>query len=51
LAALSDPLSSNAVRNVTRFDLGEGSGAAWFLFSELPTRQDADEIEASAGES
>ena len=30
VALLPDPLNSNAVRTVTRFDLVEGSGAKWF---------------------
>jgi hypothetical protein len=30
IAILSNPLSSEAVRHVTRFDLVEGSGAIWF---------------------
>ncbi|HEX8520905.1 MAG TPA: DUF3883 domain-containing protein [Tepidisphaeraceae bacterium] len=34
VATLSDPLNSNAVRTVTRFDLVEGSGANWYSMIE-----------------
>jgi hypothetical protein len=34
VAVLSDPLNSNAVRTVTRFDLVEGSGATWYSLVE-----------------
>jgi hypothetical protein len=34
VAVLSDPLNSNAVRTVTRFDLVEGSGATWYSMVE-----------------
>ncbi|HEV8414148.1 MAG TPA: DUF3883 domain-containing protein [Bryobacteraceae bacterium] len=39
VAVLSDPLNSNAVRTVTRFDLVEGSGATWYSLVE--TLEDA----------
>jgi hypothetical protein len=39
VALLSDPLNSNAVRSVTRFDLVEGSGATWY--SMVETSEDA----------
>lgn len=41
IAVLSDPLNSNAVRIVTRFDLEEGSGAIWY--SMVETAEDASE--------
>ncbi len=41
VAVLSDPLNSNAVRTVTRFDLVEGSGAMWY--SMIETVEDASE--------
>lgn len=44
VALLSDPLNSNAVRTVTRFDLATGSGAAWFRMTE--TIEEATEVEA-----
>ncbi len=34
VAVLSDPLNSNAVRTLTRFDLVEGSGATWYSMIE-----------------
>jgi hypothetical protein len=46
VATLSDPLNSNAVRTVTRFDLAEGSGAAWFTMVEV-----ADDEAPDVGES
>jgi hypothetical protein len=39
VAVLNDPLNSNAVRTVTRFDLVEGSGATWY--SMVETVEDA----------
>ena len=41
VAVLGDPLSSKAVRTVTRFDLAEGSGAAWFTCREVPDGPEA----------
>ena len=41
VAVLSDPLNSNAVRTVTRFDLVEGSGATWY--SMVETVEDASD--------
>jgi hypothetical protein len=41
IAVLSDPLKSNAVRTVTRFDLVEGSGATWY--SMVETVEDASD--------
>jgi hypothetical protein len=41
VAVLSDPLNSNAVRTVTRFDLAEGSGATWY--SMVETVEDASD--------
>lgn len=35
LAILSDPMSSGAVRVATRFNLAEGSGAAWYAIAEV----------------
>ncbi len=35
VAVLGDPQNSKAVRNVTRFNLAEGSGAKWFKCSEV----------------
>lgn len=35
LAILQDPLHSNAVLQVTRFDLSEGSGATWYEMVEV----------------
>jgi len=34
VAVLSDPLGSNAVRTVTRFNLAQGSGATWYKMVE-----------------
>lgn len=34
VAVLSDPLNSNAVRQVTRFNLAQGSGASWYSMAE-----------------
>jgi hypothetical protein len=34
IAVLCDPLNSNAVRTVTKFDLATGSGAAWYTMIE-----------------
>ena len=34
LALLNDPINSRGVRTVTRFDLGEGSGARWWSMVE-----------------
>jgi hypothetical protein len=31
---LCDPINSNAVRTVTKFDLAEGSAASWFTMIE-----------------
>jgi hypothetical protein len=41
VAVLSDPLNSNAVRTVHRFDLVEGSGATWY--SMVETVEDASD--------
>jgi len=38
----SDPLNSNAVRTVTRFDLVEGSGASWYSMVETVDEESAD---------
>jgi hypothetical protein len=46
IAVLSDPLNSNAVRTVTRFDLVEGSGATWYSMTETIEEQDGrNEVE------
>ena len=45
VAVLSDPLNSNAVRTLTRFDLAEGSGAEWFTMVETVDDEVADEGE------
>jgi len=34
IAVLNDPVGSKSVRTVTRFNLGEGSGASWFALAE-----------------
>lgn len=34
IAVLCDPLNSNAIRTITRFDLVEGSGASWYTMIE-----------------
>ena len=45
VALLNDPLNSNAVRTVTRFDLADGSGAAWFTMVETVDEEAADQGE------
>lgn len=35
LAILQDPVQSKAIRTMTRFDLAEGSGAAWFAMETV----------------
>lgn len=47
VATLSDPLNSKAVRTVTRFDLAEGSGAAWFTMVETVDDEAADDGEST----
>jgi hypothetical protein len=37
LAVLGDPVHSDAVRRITRFDLGDGSGASWY---RMETREE-----------
>jgi hypothetical protein len=50
VAVLSDPLNSTAVQMVTRFDLAEGSGAAWFAMVETADDEmtEIDESETAA---
>jgi hypothetical protein len=42
VAVLNDPLISNAVRTVTRFDLVEGSGAIWYSMVETVDEENGD---------
>ncbi len=42
VAVLSDPLNSNAVRTITRFDLVEGSGATWYSMIETVDEESGD---------
>jgi len=44
VAVLKNPLDSNAVRTVTRFDLVEGSGAAWYSMVETVEDVTCDRI-------
>lgn len=46
VAILADPVHSNAVRQVTRFDLSDGSGAAWYAMIDVP--EDESELPAVA---
>jgi len=48
VAVLADPLNSNAVRTVTRFDLVEGSGAIWYSMVETV---DDDSMNGNDGDS
>jgi hypothetical protein len=57
IALLCDPINSNAVRNITRFNMGEGSGASWFsMIEKTDTEQEhsnavaATEIGSGANE-
>lgn len=36
VAILADPVRSDAVRHVTRFDLSDGSGAMWYAMIDVP---------------
>ena len=36
VAILCDPVNSDAVQTVTRFDLAKGSGAEWYCLEEIP---------------
>lgn len=45
VAILQDPVHSKAIRNILRFDLAEGSGAAWFTVNN-----EAEEEEAASGD-
>ena len=47
LATLQDPANSNAIMQVTRFDLSEGSGADWFACSYVEESTSAPVGEAS----
>lgn len=46
VAVLADPVNSEAVRQVTRFDLSEGTGAEWFA---LENRVQGEESQAADG--
>lgn len=39
VAILGDPVYSNAVRQVTRFDLSDGSGATWYAMIDVPDEE------------
>lgn len=39
VAVLGDPVHSDAVRQVTRFDLSDGSGAQWYAMIDIPDDQ------------
>ncbi len=39
VAILGDPVHSNAVRQVTRFDLSDGSGATWYAMIDVPDEE------------
>ncbi len=51
VAVLSDPLNSNAVQMVTRFDLVEGSGATWYSMVETVEEDSGAINEGGSGES
>lgn len=42
IAILQDPINSNAVRLVTRFDLVEGSVALWYTLDEVFEEQEGN---------
>lgn len=47
LALLCDPLNSAAGRMVTRFDLAQGSGTAWFTMVETVVEEPSPDAGAS----
>lgn len=45
VAILKDPVYSNAVRQVTRFDLSDGSGATWYAMIDVPDNEDQSSVQ------
>lgn len=46
VAILADPVHSKAVRQITRFDLSDGSGATWYAMIDVP--EDENDAPAEA---
>ncbi len=45
VAILGDPVHSDAVRQVTRFDLSDGSGATWYAMIDVPEDENGPSAE------